>query len=57
MTSLWSPGPSVVRSGGLSGVHRMISARSARNASSERASRPSSASAISGERESVRLAS
>jgi hypothetical protein len=57
MTSFSSPGPSVVRSGPLSGLASTISARSARKASSERASRPSSASTISGERESVRLAS
>ena len=58
MTSRASPGPSVVRSGALpSAGNRTISAISARNASTERASRPSSATTISGERESVRVVS
>ena len=53
-----SPGPWVVRSGALpSDGNRTISAISARNASSERASSPSSAPTISGERESVRVVS
>ena len=51
MTSLKSPGPSVVRSGGLpSELNSTISASSARKASSERSEQPSSASTISGER-------
>ena len=58
MTSRASPGPWVVRSGGLpSEGNRTISAISARNASSERSSSPSSATTISGERDSVRVVS
>ncbi len=57
ITARWSPGPSVVRSGVPSEPNRMTSATSERNASSERDSRPSIASATSGERDSVRLAS
>ena len=58
ISSRTSPGPCVVRSGALpSEGNRTISAISARNASTERASRPSSAPTISGERDSVRVVS
>ena len=52
-----SPGPYVLRSAVPSALNRITSAISERNASSERASTPSTASATSGERVSARLAS
>jgi hypothetical protein len=58
ISSRWLAGPTSVRSDGFSSEpNKMISASSARNASSERMSSPSSASAISDDRASVRLAS